>query len=111
MDDVTLLPCPFCGDPMKHSVHEEVIHVDGDDCIIGKNGFFVTEWNRRTPASDGRAEGLREAAEICRLNAVQSVSNDAMPEPVGDACWSHVGQKYAAMILARAAELEGKTDE
>jgi Lar family restriction alleviation protein len=131
MDD--LLPCPFCGGDADLDYYHNETHGGGAGRVVcvecgastsGDDFGWMTKetdkatskaqavaaWNTRT-ASDGRAEGLREAAEICRLNAVQSVSNDAMPEPVGDACWSHVGQKYAAMILARAAELEGKTDE
>ena len=51
------------------------------------------------------AEAYADAARLCQMNAVQSVSPDAMPTPIGDACWSHVGQKYATMILARAAEV------
>jgi hypothetical protein len=51
-----------------------------------------------TPASDGRAEGLREAAGIAYRVCAET---------------RHVtlGRKCEDAILARAAELEGKTDE
>jgi hypothetical protein len=79
-----------------------------------------------TPASDGRADGLREAAawhesEIAKLNENIAANNEYLarmghPPDIGSAnlyCrdkkMTHEISRDA--ILARAAELEGKTDE
>jgi hypothetical protein len=56
-----------------------------------------------TPASDGRAEGLREAAGICDNHAAK-----AKAQGRGDFIAHEIDRDA---ILARAAELEGKTDE
>lgn len=50
-----------------------------------------------TQAADA---ALERAAQYCETHAVQSVFPSAAPTPIGDACWSHVGQKYAAAIRA-----------
>jgi hypothetical protein len=55
-----------------------------------------------TPASDGRAEGLREAAGIARAFDYSIRSSTAADMRA---------QQISNAILARAAELEGKTDE
>jgi hypothetical protein len=55
-----------------------------------------------TPASDGRAEGLREAAEICDNHAAK-----AKAQGRGDFIAHEIDRDA---ILARAAELE-KADE
>jgi hypothetical protein len=49
---------------------------------------------------DAWEAGLKTGALFCQDNAVQSVSPDAKPTPIGDACWKHDGMKYAAAILA-----------
>jgi Lar family restriction alleviation protein len=120
MDD--LLPCPFCGGDADldyyHNQNDDgggagrVVCVEcgastsGDDFgwmtketdKATSKAQAVTEWNTRTPASDGRAEGLREAAGIAYRVCAET---------------RHVtlGRKCEDAILARAAELEGKTDE
>ena len=58
------------------------------------------------PLADPRVQALVEAereaiAVYCETHAVQSVSPSAIPTPMGDAGWSHVGMKYAAAIRAR----------
>jgi hypothetical protein len=62
-----LLPCPFCGDPMKHWGHGEVVHVNGDRCIIGKNGFFVAAWSTRALATPATAQAITPSQFVAGL--------------------------------------------
>jgi hypothetical protein len=60
-----------------------------------------------TPASDGRAEGLREAAGI----AEKHIKDLCDSEDIVTSETNRTLKDVSRAILARAAELEGKTDE
>jgi hypothetical protein len=73
---------------------------------------FYNATRSLTPASDGRAEGLREAAGIAGECERQNgpLSNKGLPEHYRRGLEAGA-QAIKSAILARAAELEGKTDE
>jgi hypothetical protein len=71
MDDVELLPCPFCGHaPEINASKIDQVSCENPQCfadVVSVYGYAsvkeaIAAWNTRTPATIGRAEGLREAA-------------------------------------------------
>jgi hypothetical protein len=66
-----------------------------------------------TPASDGRAEGLREAAGIAEAFMSQwaTATYQNMDARMQNAAKTYAAGDIVSAILARAAELEGNTDE
>lgn len=45
----TLLPCPFCCDPMEDRGYGAV-HIDGNGCAINGLAIDPEKWNRRAPS-------------------------------------------------------------
>jgi hypothetical protein len=111
---------PICWWYNVHELNDGRFKYEGDPCALPQNvqpsahptleaakaaaqaDYEARIYAALTPASDGRAEGLREAAGIARAFDYSIQSSTAADMRA---------QQIANAILARAAELEGKTDE
>lgn len=126
MDDVKLLPCPFCGGSAEFGRHEAYSTDSSFDCIrcaecdammeyeerrwdyekkewdYSSSAYAIAAWNTRT-----RAEGLREAARIARKTLLEIAGMDLLGASA--VAWSAAREIDA--ILARAAEREGGSHE
>jgi hypothetical protein len=84
---------------IEGAVSNEVWKHDKQSCLIPHE---YTRTDLIAAMIDEAVQAEREAcAAWCETHAVQSLSPSAIPTPMGDAGWSHVGMKYAAAIRAR----------
>jgi hypothetical protein len=85
------------------------------DIVIVRDAYpaFIAAIQHFTPASDGRAEGLREAAGIAEAFMSQwaTATYQNMDARMQNAAKTYAAGDIVSAIRARAAELEGKTDE
>lgn len=97
-DEIELLPCPFCGNHLKHSAgHNVLLTGHTDDCFLkGKPTFSddLEAWNRRSPALLAR---VRELEEVLKWYAEPQNYLDAKPEVEN-------GQRISAPVTSIQAD-------
>jgi hypothetical protein len=100
---VTLLPCPFCNDPMQISEDGLLSHREQSTCPISQQAWgyrgAITAWNTRHPAATG---SVRE------WKVVPVEPTDAMLE-AGNAMWHRYETPlniYRAMLAATPTQPE-----
>lgn len=115
MNNEKLLPCPFCGDPMKIETIADVATGPGEvfvlcDCGASSPGGgnldeAIAAWNRRaTPA----AASAGEAGTIERL--ARNRNGFLVPDPSGDYVRYADHLRHVAAAVAEAEERAGRLD-
>jgi hypothetical protein len=91
MNEHTPLPCPFCGNHLKHSPgHKVLLTGHADDCFLkGKPTFSddLEAWNRRSPTLLTRVRELE--AERDAANARADRARDLLQD-----CYRLLDQTY-----------------